>query len=54
MARIKILGDNVATNGPKKVSKSTPMSAKTERFQPGGKFELTLDKSFKRQGDVKK
>ena len=54
MAKIKIIGDSVATNGPKKMPLSTPMSGKTERFRPGGKYDLTLDKSFKREGGAKK
>lgn len=54
MPRIKIEPDKMVTNGPRSASKSTPMSRLTERFQPGGKFDLTLDKSFKREGSVKK
>ena len=54
MPRIKIEPDKMITNGPKSASRNTPMSGLTERFIPGGKHDLTLDKSFKREGKVKK
>lgn len=50
MPKIKIIGDKLDTAKPKSVPKSSELVKTTERFRPGGKYDLTLDKSFNKQG----
>lgn len=49
MPKIKIMGDKLDTAKPKSIPKSD-MNKTVPRFRPGGKYELTLDKSFNKQG----
>ncbi len=52
MPKIKIIGDSLDTAKPKSIPK-TEMNSTKDRFRAGGKYELTLDKSFNKQGNKK-
>jgi hypothetical protein len=48
------MGDSKELSSPKIPPKSKDLSGITERFQGGHNYQLTLDKSFKRERNEEK